>query len=60
MELRSKRLLGLSLEGMEFGDSVVVADGRTKFTIENSTRTQLVVAGENTRILGGCKGIRMA
>lgn len=39
---------------------VVGKDGKTKFAIENSTRTRLVIAGQKIRILGGYKEIRMA
>ena len=39
---------------------MVGKDGKTKYSIENSTRTRLVVAGQKIHIMGEYKNIRMA
>lgn len=36
------------------------SNGKTKFAIENATRTRVVLAGQKIHILGGFQNIRMA
>lgn len=36
------------------------SSGKTKFAIENATRTRVVLAGQKIHILGGFQNIRMA
>ncbi len=40
--------------------SCVVQNGKTKFTIENSTRTRIVVADTKIHILGSFQNIKVA
>ncbi|KAJ1567885.1 pre-rRNA-processing protein pno1 [Cladochytrium tenue] len=58
-ETRDVRTLGNEAEARAVG-RIVGKDGRTKFAIENATRTRIVVADKKIHILGSFAGIRMA
>lgn len=46
--------------GLELTRSVVAGkDGRTKYAIENSSRTRIVLSGQKIHIMGGFKNIRI-
>lgn len=54
--------LGILTLVLEFGVliSELGKDGKTKFAIENASRTRVVVAGSKIHILGGFKNIHIA